>query len=144
MTKIRVYRPEDSLLIQQKIDAVTLQAQAKASGSVEDKYLAGPAVTILKDEQIAACCGIMLMGRKAGEVWLLPDNRLIGNPSVVKAIKIVFRWAVTMYDFSYITAVIPMHFPTERRFMEFMDFEEQGIVDVKGVSPLVIMRWTRR
>lgn len=104
----------------------------------------GPAYTLIIDDQVVGCAGVILLGWNRGEAWTLFSSLLYRYKlTVIKSIRTYLERIARAHKLKRIQAQVRSDFREGMRFMEFMGFESEGVLKAFGPRGEDIIMYAR-
>jgi RimJ/RimL family protein N-acetyltransferase len=93
----------------------------------------GPSYTLVIDDQIVACAGVVLMNYNRGEAWTLFSPLINKYPKTCfKAIRDELRGIVSEHGLKRVQALVRPGLEVAERFVEHLGFEKEGVLVAFG------------
>ena len=92
------------------------------------------AYSMIDDGHLVAAAGLYKVWEGVGEAWLLPSSRLLAKPrKAVKAVRSFLDEISEREGFRRVQATTHADFIRGRRFLEWLGFENEGVL--RGYGP---------
>ena len=94
----------------------------------------GMAYSMIEDGHLITSAGVYKVWDGVGEAWLLPSSRLLAKPrKAVKAVRSFLDNVSEREGFRRVQATTHADFARGRRFLEWLGFENEGVL--RGYGP---------
>ena len=93
----------------------------------------GPAFTLIIDEQVVGCAGVILLGHNRGEAWMAISKLLYMYPKTVfKTVRDGLVGIVAEHHLRRVQALVLPDFEAGKRFMSHLGFKYEGTLIAYG------------
>lgn len=131
--KIISYKPEHFLTLRNTCDYFQQLHSLYSFGSPADVariYMRGPAYTLLKDDVIIGCAGVMKLWKGVGDAWMLATPLVQTHPKLVsKTVKKKLNEIIQDMRFERVQGIVRKDFEAGHRWIKWLGFHEEGPLD---------------
>ncbi len=93
----------------------------------------GPAHTLIIEDEIVACGGVVLLEWKRGEAWTLLSSLFYKYPKTVfRLVRDNLNRIIQEHDLRRVQALVKPDFITARNFMMHLGFQNEGLLKAFG------------
>ena len=128
-TVVREYIPEDYMRMERrKFDLITFQNFTNPN-AVATNLAKGIAFTILADDDVVACGGILPLWNRVGEAWVVTSPLVVNYP--VLFAKTVYRKLlaiIEMLNLERVQTTVDVGHEVSLNWVEWMGFEQEGLM----------------
>lgn len=138
------FKVEDLERMAPRIDDKVLSSSWHETIARAETYLNGPAETGFWHGEPVAAGGILPLWRGVGEAWFLSNANLCKAPiAITRRLVTGIRDSAQVYKLHRVQAVVHADNPTARRFMEWLTFENEGLMRGYGADGADYYRYAK-